>query len=557
MASGAYVGDLAGATSNRREDVLRVLDGLHVLWSVTDAVYGAAYSFVSGQPAASQIAQADLSRLGILAALTQNESATLNPAVASGTLGITLAAAVGAGQPNQKNDILLLQHALHADWQLTNADFTAQNAAVSAVSTPTVPDAIIGPTIEGIRRFKAAYAAGTSRRALLAGTNPIAPGAIASARATLVAPGVPVNPATGAATGFTDVVAGHSYEQDLVSRLDAIRAQDFPGSQALLGRRQVPMARYQSIADVAKQRVDAVYGRFASGPAFSTGGVGPANIVDRSDPAIHPPDPQDQVRYYVDDDPRMQSVRTQHHADNSAPPAQPIADRVKSTYWNRDPTTQHQLEVIDQAWPAVTVGGIVQVQAREAATPAETRREFWRSFQTLIHEYLHSITHPNYSRIAEAVGGDRAGVLIEGVTSLMTDHVWTAIFPGAIAGDVALRATVEGGSFPYSAAAIPPINHYAQIAQARNLEAQVGVENLRAAYFLGHTDLIGFPTQAPAPAAAPTASQEFEVPPAGVTSVADVARVTGSTADEIASLNGLRPDAAVRPGQKLRVPGLP
>jgi hypothetical protein len=149
------------------------------------------------------------------------------------------------------------------------------------------------------------------------------------------------------------------------------------------------------------------------------------------------------------------------------------------------------MRFIDRGWPATAQGGVVRVQPFQGVTPADTRRGFWRSFQTLIHEYLHTITHRNYSAMVSMLPRDQADTLDEGGTSLMTDKVWTSIFPEEIRANDALRLTIEGSAMPFDATVIPPISHYSQITQARAIESLVGEENMRAAYFLGQVELLG------------------------------------------------------------------
>ena len=87
------------------------------------------------------------------------------------------------------------------------------------------------------------------------------------------------------------------------------------------------------------------------------------------------------------------------------------------------------------------------------------------------------------------------------------------------------------------------ISNYASIAQARNIQGIVGPENMRAAYFLGRTDFLGL-----------VAGGVYVVPPRGVRSVADVAYMTGYTAEAIARANGIATTASVAPGRSLHLP---
>jgi hypothetical protein len=122
--------------------------------------------------------------------------------------------------------------------------------------------------------------------------------------------------------------------------------------------------------------------------------------------------------------------------------------------------------------------------------------------QTLIHEYLHTLTHPAYSANAARMPGGRAGLqantLIEGMTSALTEIVWAKTVGHA----ASLGPKVEGPDFVDAGktlAAIPPIDsrRYGSFSQAMEMISVVGPANVYAAYFLGKVDLIK--ASAPAP----------------------------------------------------------
>ena len=54
-----------------------------------------------------------------------------------------------------------------------------------------------------------------------------------------------------------------------------------------------------------------------------------------------------------------------------------------------------------------------------------------------------------------------------------------------------VRLKVEGASYPYKASVIKYHNDYPEISEARKIEAQVGMENCKIAFFLGRTELLG------------------------------------------------------------------
>lgn len=549
--SGRYVGDLPGVSSNLREEVLLVMDRLHSLWSLSNADYGVEYPRVAALPPRSQVPVADL-RLTI-AALSQNEAPTLNPGSAN-SCGLRISGTVGQGQANSKADILALQDTLHRGWHLSNADYASERAAVNGGPDP-VPERAIPETIRGITSMKIALVAGTSHLpgGLLVGTRVVGPAERTRVEAALITPGTAAAPGSATTAPFRDRVGGRTYRQDLERTLDRYRVAFFPSSQALLRRRRLPMSRFEGIGQEAKRRVDAVFGRYASGPAFRAGVPGSgANLIDRS---LQTPSAEDLVRYLVDNDEDFfEPIRRSHSADHSRPTEQRIVEDVIRDYPNISAHHRRQLEVIDQAWPGIQdpQTHTIEIQPFAGANRGATRRMFWEQFQTLIHEYLHSVTHPNYTRVAGLLGADRRSVLIEGGTSLFATEVWRSIYPSVIRTDARLRANVEGQTLPYDPSVISPTvlgNYPSQELRAGQIVHAIGAGNLRAAYFLGRTEFLGFPTSR-------TSGRSFVVPPTGVRTVADVAFMTGASAEVIAAANSIAPSATVRPGQRLTVPGI-
>jgi hypothetical protein len=396
--------------------------------------------------------------------------------------------------------------------------------------------------ISDLNRIKGEY------RDQMQGTSAADPSAQHDVEA-LLTPGIVRDPVTGAPAAFVDIVGGKTYRQDIEQKLDQVRAWMLTQAQALLGHTRLPMTRFEGVGAEAKRQTDALFGRYASGPAFRAGTrAAGANLIDRS---LQTPDAADLTRYLIHNQAEVLPIHPLHSAIPSRAAESAIINAIITDY-----SAAHlaELEVIDRAWPAVAGGGIVEIQPFEGDTPAETRRTFWETFQTMIHEYLHTITHQNYSDVADSLGETQDSILTEGGTSLFTDDVWNAIYPDEIRANADLRANVEGSALPFDDSVIPPISHYDQIAQARDIRSRVGAENMRAAYFLGHTELIGLgPTWTATSAAR---GETFVIPSSGVHTVADVANVTGASATAIATANGISVSDPVTSGQELTVPGI-
>lgn len=163
--------------------------------------------------------------------------------------------------------------------------------------------------------------------------------------------------------------------------------------------------------------------------------------------------------------------------------------------WMADTTHRAHLLEVRRAWPGAQNGGNVFIQRWDRGNDTENRRQFWDTFQTLIHEYLHTITHQNYSRRAQRLGRHREQIFTEGGTSYFDRCVWRTIFPAEIASNDSLRESIEGQRYRFDPSVIPPHRGYRQMGQFERIAQQVGEENARAAYFRGEVDRIGMPAR--------------------------------------------------------------
>lgn len=153
-----------------------------------------------------------------------------------------------------------------------------------------------------------------------------------------------------------------------------------------------------------------------------------------------------------------------------------------------------QINEIERGWVASAGDGEVNIQIFKKGTRNEDRDFLWDMFQTLIHEYIHTLRAKAYNDFAKSFGStsNQYNTLIEGVDSFLDEVVWENVAPRV--NDPALRVAVEG---PENAK-LDPIKvlpasrrRYDSYAEAVKLVNVVGIRNLYAAYFQGDVKKIG------------------------------------------------------------------
>jgi hypothetical protein len=155
------------------------------------------------------------------------------------------------------------------------------------------------------------------------------------------------------------------------------------------------------------------------------------------------------------------------------------------------------LNEIDRGWDASAnfLTRDVNIQLFKPPGGAEADQDFmWDMFQTLIHEYLHTLVNGDYAAFAESFGtsSPEQMTLMEGVDSFLSEIVWANV--ASRTTDTALREKVEGKDH----AKLPPIavkhafrRRYEAYSEAVRLVNVVGYRNVVLAYFKGEIAGIG------------------------------------------------------------------
>jgi hypothetical protein len=288
------------------------------------------------------------------------------------------------------------------------------------------------------------------------------------------------------------------------------------------------LSEIATISNASAHEVDLVFGQFAKGKPiapdeFNAKGVitKPGQIHDAwaseqsqseasKDASGNRPYEMTRARFWLfylfQNDGEMKRYNYVHHGrpdfDKNANPVNPEAKIIQTVGQSilKDHTQMVHLFEVGRGWDAFAEGHDIMVQLFKDSDPKEDRRFLWDMFFTLIHEYLHTIAHRDYSAYADKRGGEKSptgNALIEGVDSLLTETVWVSARPRAPLQEVREKvepdAVKQGLAFDANLLPQMPHRRYDTFDRALKLVDTVGIENLYAAYFFGKVKLIGAP----------------------------------------------------------------
>jgi hypothetical protein len=196
-------------------------------------------------------------------------------------------------------------------------------------------------------------------------------------------------------------------------------------------------------------------------------------------------------------------VMRRYNCDTSRPVDLAEFTRVRDSFAT-DPANQTDINDAIHGWGAEAGGGIVKMQPYGDATTSDGIRRFrWDAFTILLHEMMHVLQHPNYRNTYERIGGAGAEILREGMADVLRHDVWDST-AGNLEGRLAtseyapIRREVEGAEYPYDSSVVDVHSYYGVTNAASNIvfgpslgTPGVGMANAKAAFFLGHTELLG------------------------------------------------------------------
>ncbi|MBE7452130.1 MAG: peptidoglycan-binding protein [Kofleriaceae bacterium] len=345
------------------------------------------------------------------------------------------------------------------------------------------------------------YAVGTAPKELLDGTHvPTAKERKAFAKAISTEQ---VADASGKLPKFKSKKKGVTYE----SRLETLVGQLV--DRQLVWAKGADTARsaghvydwgdIDKVAAESAKATDAVFGKYAVGNPLTGTGVAP-NIKDAwdhkeaqlgADASLADDWAHWRIEKLLTGSKAVKELDKEHGAIQSRATEKAIVDRVHARLAS---SRKADLVLIHKAWPAFASGGNVFIQRTQERDStgkvdnAKGRDYMWEMFQTVIHEYIHTLEHPEHRTYRSGMDQQKGGfTLREGVTDYFTKVAYNAT-----AKTPALRKAVEG-PFHEGAVlhAIPALTTYGESENAERGAAIVGFDNMAAAFFLGQLELIG------------------------------------------------------------------
>jgi Domain of unknown function (DUF4157)/LysM domain len=291
------------------------------------------------------------------------------------------------------------------------------------------------------------------------------------------------------------------------------------------------------------------------------------NLLDLGDPKNRAlanfPTPEFRFRKLVTSDEGFASVmESEFYNPENEGQEQDFFDAVAQEYV-KDKGKAAKLDLLSQ----VGVAGktVPTATPGEKAILIQTHHSRFEAYAILVHEYLHVVTHPIFSRMASLP-------MKEGFTEMFTHEVLDDGVPSDIEADVE-QGLGRWGRWTSSMADYKATKIYENyLKMALKLREQLGsampkaescsrggtyaaggFNAMKGAYFQGHVELIGLnPEGKPGPTAD---AWDRIVVPKGVADVGRLAAITGVSSKAIADANRIKEDATLTPGQSLRVPG--
>jgi peptidoglycan hydrolase-like protein with peptidoglycan-binding domain len=382
-----------------------------------------------------------------------------------------------------------------------------ERATMLALDTAFVGYAVEGAALKALHPSTSPtegtpYPVGAAPKELLAGTH-LPTGDEKTAIADAISTEVKANPTTGKLPTFQETVKGQRYGDRIAAAVNSeVDAQLAVAKAAAAERKAGHLYDWGDVEKVAvesKHAADASFGSYATGKPLKATGID-AKIKDAwefkekelADPAEADSAAVWRVNKILAGDDEVSQIDAEHGAIQSRAAEKNIIDAVRAKI---AAARRADLLLIHTWWPGFADRGTIYIQRIQKTNPKTGqvdkpigRAYMWREFQTIIHEYIHTLEHPAHLKYRASLKQQQGGfVLREGTT----DYFTKIAFNNAPITD-AVRARVEG---PFHEAGVthplPPLNTYRESMNAEKVAGIVGLPNLCGAFFLGQTELVG------------------------------------------------------------------
>jgi len=363
-------------------------------------------------------------------------------------------------------------------------------------------------------------------------------------------------------------------------------AAAMPGIRATAARRRVPIASLEGAGRAAKSDVDAKFGSYATAAALTAAqetaragytitASGPGqNLFDAQNPVDRATvgmgiDPVDLANWMAETVPGCVTARNLHHLD----PPRSVEERTFLRTQIVAPfAAAHNadLRLFDLhgfamsnpdtgqiVLPTSVHGGLSDVAPGSGGPSPAERAVKWAGWRTMVHEYIHQLEHP---AVRAWPGHNRT--ISEGFCEYFTKKVLLPLLPRRAGRDVTRRTLVEGGDYGAPSAAIiggayDPGSYADYLRHVENIERHlggraIGAQNaMKAFFFQGHLEYLGYDTSGAALATPPAPRDEITVP-APLTTFAALATALNVSAR---SLRRANPGKTEPLSGRLRAPG--
>ncbi|MFH7321182.1 DUF4157 domain-containing protein [Desulfurivibrio sp. D14AmB] len=340
----------------------------------------------------------------------------------------------------------------------------------------------------------------------------------------------------------------------------------------IAARPRLPISQFQGVGNAAKRVVDDRYGSYTTAAAptpsqptglteFQMRTSNPGQtLFDAFNPTQRsvagcPIDEFDLARWIANNDRHSRNVQSSHYFDPNRSAEERIFlwDEIVVPFASLADNATKLRRYDQYGFGISTERGIVMPTGISegystapgiAGAPSEAvRATKWSGWKLLVHEYLHRLEHSGFTQAAR-----RNPNLVEGFCEMFTKEVLLHEIPTAPA-NATLIGEVEGGIYsPATTASLvgsyrTPSTYVENLAHAEYVRDNAigpghgGESAVKAAYFLGHVELIGLAQTGGMLTPAPGSTINSVRIPTGITTLGELSTASGLSTAEITNAN--------------------